>query len=46
MNMKRIWSWILVAVTVGVLTACAGMGTSVNDGTAVDPVSIPASAGD
>jgi hypothetical protein len=44
--MKRICSWILVAVTVGVLTACAGMSTSVYESTAVDPVSIPPSVGD
>lgn len=44
--MKRICSWILVAATVGVLTACAGMSTSENEGTAVYPVSIPASVGD
>lgn len=39
MTMKKIWSWILVAVTVGVLAACAGMSTSMNESTAVDEVS-------
>jgi hypothetical protein len=44
--MKKICRWILIAVAAGVLTACAGMNTSVYESTAVDPVSVPPSAGD
>jgi len=44
--MKRICSWMLVAVTVGLLTACAGTSTSVYESTPVISDSFPPSAGD
>lgn len=44
--MKRICSWILVAVTLGLLTACAGMSSSIYESTPVVSDSIPPSAGD
>jgi hypothetical protein len=44
--MKRLCSWILIAVTAGVLTACAGMNTSVYESTPVNPASVAPSAGD
>lgn len=42
--MNKFYRWILVAITLGVLTACADMGTSVYESTAVTPTSIPPSA--
>ncbi len=44
--MKKVCSWILVAVTVGLLSACAGMSTSIYESTPVAAVSMPPSVGD
>lgn len=47
--MNKIYRWILVAITLGVLSACANMGApdaGVYEGTAIEPVSIPPSVGD
>ncbi len=46
MTMKKISSWLLVAVTVGVLTGCAGMSTSVYESTPVHSDAVAESSTD
>lgn len=41
--MNKFYRWILVAITLGVLSACANMSSTENEGQAIEPVSAPAS---